>query len=113
MLKFVHCADLHLDSPLRGLSRYPGAPVDLVRAATRDAFSNLVDFCIQEDVSFVVIAGDIYDGNWRDFNTGIYFSAQLGTGLKVGKGQFHQYIGAAHLDRFTGIPAFIGSRKIF
>ena len=35
------------------------------------------------------------------------------TGLKVGKGQFHQYIGAAVFDRFTGIPAFIGSRKFF
>jgi len=78
MLKFVHCADIHLDSPLRGLSRYPGAPVELLQAATRDAFSNLVDFCIADGVNLLVIAGDLYDGDWKDFNTGIFFSAEMG-----------------------------------
>ena len=78
MFKFLHAADIHLDSPLRGLSRYPGAPVDLLRTATREAFANLVDIAIREQVAFVVIAGDLYDGDWKDFNTGIYFAAQMG-----------------------------------
>lgn len=41
-MKFIHAADIHLDSPLTGLSAYRDAPVDLLRTATRDAFSNLV-----------------------------------------------------------------------
>jgi len=74
--RFLHAADIHLDSPLRGLSAYPGAPADRLRSATRDAFAELVGFAIQERVAFLIIAGDLYDGGWRDFNTGIYFTSE-------------------------------------
>lgn len=37
-MKFIHAADLHIDSPLDGLSAYEGAPVELLRTATRTAF---------------------------------------------------------------------------
>lgn len=77
-MKFVHAADLHLDSPLRGLSSYPDAPADRLRTATRDAFHNLVTSAIDEDVDFMVIAGDVYDGDWKDFNTGLFFVRQMG-----------------------------------
>ncbi len=76
-MRFLHCADIHLDSPLRGLERYEGAPVEEVRAAPRRAFENLVDTAIGERVDFVVIAGDLYDGDWPDFNTGLYFAGQM------------------------------------
>jgi DNA repair exonuclease len=72
-MKFIHCADIHLDSPLRGLERYEGAPVDEVRNATRRALEKLIDLALDERVSFVVIAGDLFDGDWRDFNTGLFF----------------------------------------
>lgn len=76
-LKFIHCSDLHLDSPLDGLERYPGAPLDALRGATRDALANLVELALQREVDFVVIAGDVFDGEWRDMNTGLYFNAQM------------------------------------
>ncbi|MFN7779863.1 MAG: exonuclease SbcCD subunit D [Betaproteobacteria bacterium] len=86
-MRFLHCADIHLDSPLRGLERYEGAPVEEVRGATRRAFENLVQYAVRERVDFVVIAGDLYDGDWPDFNTGLYFAkgmAQLGeSGIAV------------------------------
>ena len=41
-MKFIHAADLHIDSPLRGLSRYEGAPVERLRGATRHALARLV-----------------------------------------------------------------------
>lgn len=77
MFKFLHAADIHLDSPLRGLERYPGAPVDLIRGATRTALQNLVQLALEEDVHFVVIAGDLYDVDWRDFQTGLFLHSQL------------------------------------
>jgi DNA repair exonuclease SbcCD nuclease subunit len=77
-MKFIHCADLHLDSPLRGLSAYADAPADRLRTATRYAFHNLVSRAIDEQVDFMVIAGDVYDGNWKDFNTGLFFIRQMG-----------------------------------
>jgi exonuclease SbcD len=77
-MKFIHTADLHLDSPLRGLSAYADAPAERLRTATRDAFHNLVTQAIDEQVDFMVIAGDVYDGDWKDFNTGLFFVRQMG-----------------------------------
>jgi len=76
MFKFIHAADLHLDSPLRGLEQYPGAPVDEIRTATRRAWENVVQTAIDEQVDFVLVSGDVYDGDWRDYNTGLYFTNQ-------------------------------------
>ena len=76
-MRFVHCADLHLDSPLRGLERYEGAPVQDMRESTRRSFVNIVDLAVERDVDFVLIAGDVFDGDWLDFNTGLFFANQL------------------------------------
>ena len=78
MFKFIHAADVHLDSPLRGLSRYESAPAESIRNACRRAFENLVDRAIEEKVAFVLLAGDLYDGDWKDYNTGIFLSQQMG-----------------------------------
>jgi DNA repair exonuclease SbcCD nuclease subunit len=76
-MKFVHAADLHLDSPLRGLAAYEGAPVERVREATRKALHNLVDLCLKEQAAALLLAGDVFDGDWRDFSTGLYFVKEL------------------------------------
>ena len=76
-MKFVHAADLHLDSPLSGLSKYEGAPVEQIRGATRRALENLVKLCIVEGAQLLVIAGDLYDGDWRDYSTGLFFAKQM------------------------------------
>jgi exonuclease SbcD len=76
-MKFFHAADIHLDSPLRGLDRYEGAPVEQMRGATRRAFENLVVACVEERVDFLLLAGDLYDGGWRDYSTGLFFAAQM------------------------------------
>jgi len=77
MFRFLHAADLHLDSPLRGLDRYEGAPADRLRNATRDAFRKLVDLALAENVAFVLLAGDLYDGDWTDFHTGLFLRGEL------------------------------------
>ena len=77
MFRFIHCADIHLDSPLRGLDRYPGAPVEEIRGATREALRNLIRLALDEQVAFVLIAGDVYDGDWKDYNTGLFFASEM------------------------------------
>jgi DNA repair exonuclease SbcCD nuclease subunit len=62
---------------MRMLERYEGAPVEALRLATRQALVRLVDGAISQRVDFVVLAGDIYDGDWRDYNTGLFFVAQI------------------------------------
>ena len=76
--RFLHAADIHLDSPLRGLTGQEGSAAERIRNATREAFELLVGRAITERVAFVVIAGDLYDGDWRDYRTGLFFAAQMG-----------------------------------
>lgn len=77
MIRFIHAADIHIDSPLLGLGRYEGAPVEQIRNATRKTLENLVHLAITEQVKFVLIAGDLYDGDWRDYNTGLFLSKEM------------------------------------
>ena len=76
-MRFIHASDLHIDSPLRGLDRYDGAPVDRLRSATRSALERLVDRALTERVDFLLLAGDIYDRDWQDFHTGLFFRGQM------------------------------------
>lgn len=76
-MRFIHASDLHIDSPLRGLDRYDGAPVERLRSATRSALERLVDKALAERVDFLLLAGDIYDRDWQDFHTGLFFRGQM------------------------------------
>lgn len=75
--KFLHAADLHLDSPLRGLGKYEDAPLDQLRGASRRALERAVDLALSQAVDFVVLAGDLFDGDWKDYSTGIFLNRQL------------------------------------
>jgi DNA repair exonuclease SbcCD nuclease subunit len=76
-MKFVHAADIHLDSPMKGLRDYPGAPIDAIGELTRQAFESLIDLCLVEEIDLLLIAGDLYDGDWKDMKTGLYMRSQL------------------------------------
>ena len=75
--RFIHCADLHIDSPLKGLQKIDPRYAEWIRTATREAFKRLVGMAIADQVNFVVIAGDLYDGDWKSADTGIFVSRQL------------------------------------
>jgi exonuclease SbcD len=57
---------------------YDGAPVDDLRLATRGALRNLVDAAIDEQVDVVLIAGDLFDGDWSHYSTGVHFVREMG-----------------------------------
>ena len=78
MFTFLHAADIHLDSPLKGLEEYQDAPLEQIRLAARRALDNLVQLALDENVAFVLLAGDLYDGEWKDFNTGLFFASRMG-----------------------------------
>lgn len=78
MFSFIHAADIHLDSPLRGLELFDDEFAGQIRGAVRKAFDNLIELALREQVAFVLLAGDIYDGDWKDFNTGLYFNKRMG-----------------------------------
>lgn len=84
MFRFLHAADIHLDSPLKGLEEYQDAPLEQIRRAARRAFDNLVQLALDEKAAFVLLAGDLYDGDWKDYNTGIYFISRMGQLCEAG-----------------------------
>jgi len=75
--KFLHAADLHLDSPLLGLATKSADYAARVDRASRDAFENLIALAIDEGCSFILLAGDIFDGDLRNFETGLFFVDQM------------------------------------
>lgn len=77
-MRLLHSADLHVDSPLRGLVAYEEAPVEELRLATRVALGNLVDAAIEQAVDAVLLAGDIFDGDWPHYGTGVHFVSEMG-----------------------------------
>lgn len=94
-MKILHAADLHIDSPLRGLSAYEGAPEEDLRLATRRALENLVRLAIELPVDAVLLAGDVYDGDWNDYQTGLYFSGQM---ARLGRAGIRVYMVSGNHD---------------
>lgn len=86
---FIHAADLHLGSPLSGLAARDADLARRLATAGRQAFEDLVTQAIERSVAFVVVAGDIYDGDWADNTIGLFFARQV-----------------ARLDR-AGIPTIL------
>jgi len=76
-MRFIHCADVHLDTPLQGLAQYPGAPVSEIRNATRRAFEKVLDAAVSEQVDFLIIAGDLYDTGLKSFESALFFNKQM------------------------------------
>lgn len=75
--RFVHTADLHLDSPLRSLALRNGDLAEHVRGATRAALTAIVDLCIAEAVDALLIAGDLYDGSQTSMNTALFLMGEM------------------------------------
>jgi DNA repair protein SbcD/Mre11 len=82
--RILHAADIHLDSPLQKLGTYEHAPVERIRGASRRALENMVSLAIDRSVDLVLIAGDLYDGDWPDQNTGLFFVGQANRLVKAG-----------------------------
>ena len=86
---FIHAADLHLGSPLVGLSARDADVARRFASAGRRAFEDLVGLAIERSVAFLIVAGDVYDGDWSDTTIGLFFARQV-----------------ARLDR-AGIPVIL------
>lgn len=62
---FIHAADLHIDSPFRGVSADAPAVAEALYSSTFRAFDGLMDVTLEREADFLLIAGDVYDGQDR------------------------------------------------
>lgn len=77
MFKFVHTADVHLDSPLKSLSLRDPEAGEAIANATRQSFSGIIDLCLEEGADALLIAGDLYDGDMNSVKTAGFFAAEM------------------------------------
>src|SRR5450631_2035521 len=75
--RFVHSADVHLDSPLRSLALRDPRLAEFVGNASRQVFSRIVDLCLDEQVNALLLAGDLYDGDQTSMKTARFLAEQL------------------------------------
>lgn len=75
--RFVHAADLHLDSPLRSLALRDPELAELVGDATRRALTAIVDLCLDEQADALLLAGDLYDGDQTSMKTARFLAAEM------------------------------------
>jgi DNA repair exonuclease SbcCD nuclease subunit len=75
--RFVHAADIHLDSPLRSLALRDAELADLIGNATRLAFAKVVELCLSEQVDALLLAGDLYDGEQTSMKTARFLAGQI------------------------------------
>ena len=75
--RFVHAADVHLDSPLRSLALRDPSLAELIGNATRRAFVGIVDLCLDEQVDALLLSGDLYDGEQTSMKTARFLADQL------------------------------------
>jgi DNA repair protein SbcD/Mre11 len=75
--RFIHTADIHLDSPLQSLPlRHPELAA-LIGNATRQAFVNIIDLCLDEQLDALLLAGDLYDGGQTSMKTARFLAAEV------------------------------------
>lgn len=75
--KFIHTADVHLDSPLRSLALRDSKLSDLIGTATRTVFRNIIQLCLDEQVDALLIAGDFYDNTQSSIKTALFLTNEL------------------------------------
>ena len=111
--RFVHTADIHLDSPLRSLALRDTGLADLIGNATRRAFANLVELCLNEQVDALLLAGDLYDGEQTSMKTARFLAAQI---KRLHEAGIHVFIIRGNhdaLSRITKELTFPDSVKVF
>jgi len=106
----VHAADLHLDSPLRGLPQREQQDLSAFRASSRRALRRLVDRCLAERAALLLLCGDLLDASNRDHKSGLFFVEQMqrletiGTNVRFLRGN---HDAASRIVRCWLLPDFV------
>lgn len=111
--RFVHTADIHLDSPLRTLALRDASVAELIGNATRRAFIRTVDLCCDEQVDALLLAGDLYDGDQTSMKTARFLAEQI---HRLHEGGIRVFIVRGNhdaLSRITKELTFPDSVKVF
>jgi len=99
---FVHCADLHLDSPFEGIQAAAPDIAAVLRDATFQAFDRIIDLAVREAVDFIIVAGDVHDGENRSLRAQLRFRDAL---RQAGEAGIRCFIAHGNHDPLSGWEA--------
>jgi exonuclease SbcD len=108
--RFVHTADLHLDSPLRSLALRDPALADVIANASRRVLERIVDLCLSEQVDALIVAGDLYDGDQTSMKTARFLASQFARLEAAGVRSFvirGNHDAASRITRELTMPALV------
>ena len=115
--RFIHCSDLHIDSPFKGFSEIHPKWAQRLREAPLQSFLNIVDLAIQEKVDAVIIAGDVFDGEDKSLQAQFKFRGGLQTLSDHGIASFIAHGNHDPINRWSttlewpeGVTVFPGTR---
>lgn len=77
MVKFIHCADLHLDSPFRARQNMPRNILEDLMESTYKSVTRMIDFAIEKNVDFILIVGDVFDNQNRTLKSEVFLKNQF------------------------------------
>ncbi|MFD9624802.1 metallophosphoesterase family protein [Peribacillus muralis] len=98
-VKFIHAADLHLDSPYSGLKDLPSTILKELRESPFKAFQKVINEAIFHQVDFIVLSGDLFDGENRSLRTQVRFRTEM---IKLQQQQIPVYIIHGNHDHLSG-----------
>jgi DNA repair protein SbcD/Mre11 len=101
---FIHCADLHLDSPFEGIHAVAPDIAAMLREATFQAFEQIIDLAVKAPVDFVIVAGDVHDGENRSLRAQLRFRDAL---RKAGEAGIQSFIAHGNHDSLAGWEAHL------
>ncbi|MED4227617.1 DNA repair exonuclease [Neobacillus cucumis] len=98
-ISFIHAADLHLDSPMVGLKHLPANIYNRVKESTFTSLKQLSETAIERKVDFVIIAGDLFDGEDRSLRAQSLFRKEM---IKLKENNIPVYIVHGNHDHLNG-----------
>ncbi|MFZ7945309.1 metallophosphoesterase family protein [Neobacillus sp. 19] len=98
-ISFIHAADLHLDSPMIGLKHLPANIFSRVKESTFTALKKLTAEAIEQQVDFLILAGDLFDGEDRSLRAQSRFRTEM---LKLAEADIPVYVVHGNHDHLNG-----------
>jgi DNA repair protein SbcD/Mre11 len=112
-LKFIHCADLHIDSPFKGIGNINPELQNILCNSTFEAFNKIITIALENKVDFVLIAGDIYDSENKSLQAQFRFREGLTRLLEHGIPSYIVYGNHDPLDSWSATLKEIDGVNVF
>ena len=98
-IRFLHTADLHLDSPFKGMAAAGPDQLARLQQSTFAAFDTFIDYAVKEQPDFIVVVGDLYDGEDRSLRAQIRFQQGM---QQLQKARIPVYLSYGNHDHLGG-----------